>query len=268
MMDENFIIRFSQEELLFLLRRQNLPDLPGMGDHPWGEITEDSATRIMETTGRSLLARGAISIFQDGISIDKPVHAILAACAYPEQMVILNSIISDQSYQVSFSRVTEFDVIHTLPYPWIHQFEVFPMHGSDMGLNQVEEWLEPVSYGQISPEIIIEQNKLKEIYTLVSTDSAAAQTLLVENGLPAEVSKRFTGALKNLNVKIFVQCVYQLEPVISQNVFTIVSDANSCWLIFNEQIDSAFVKIIEADRSRLDTTIQLAYKPFENTKVS
>ena len=135
-----------------------------------------------------------------------------------------------------------------------------------MGFSQVMGWLEPNSGGQISSEFIVEQQKLQEVYALVSSDVALAQSLLVESGLPAEISAEFLDVLKKNTIKILVQAVSQLRPELRQKVFTVLVGALSCWIVTAGQSDNTIATIMQVDRSYLDAALLSAFTPFLSNK--
>jgi len=141
---EKIAIVFGQEELLYLLRTLGLPDLPGMGEKPWGEITRETSVLVLDAVGRSLFARGIVSFDGKGeIVIEKTVHAILTASVYARQIVLLTYAgQDDQVHQINYYRVPEFDVCQRVIMPWLYQFEL--QMRTDLGQQDVQGWTAPV----------------------------------------------------------------------------------------------------------------------------
>lgn len=253
--------RLSQEEVLYLLRSLGLPDLPGMGAQPWGHIPQDSALLVMETAGRGLVARGLVQVGEAQIFIDEALNQVLTASAYPLQMVVLTYSQDSAAVNRNYYRGKDYDIEHHLPYPWIHDFKTLSI--SDMGLGLVQKLVKEAKTGQASPVFLIHQAKLDEIRQAAASDVEFAAGHLTESGLPEALAGRFASALTAPQVKLLVQAVYQVREEVLQNVFTILSEASSSWLVSAGKAGDEQVQVMALDRPRLKKVIQTAFQPFQ-----
>lgn len=256
-------IFFSQEELLYLLRALNLPDLPGMGMQPWGHIPQEQVLLVMETAGRGLVARGIARFGNMQMEIDDDTATLLDACAYPRQMLTLTYDHNGTAIHQNFFRGKQFDIAHTLPYPWVHFFEVKKKKKTDMGLGLLQSLVENVPDNEkTSAVFLLQQSLLDEIRNLTVHDSASAIQQLIGAGLTEPLAQKFTNTLRAPKVKILLQAVYDFGEKVRQNVFSILADDDSCWLVSAGEPGNETVQVIQVDRKKLNEIIHATFASF------
>ena len=255
-------ITFSQEELIYLLRALNLPDLVGMGDRPWGHIPQENALLVMETVGRGLVARRIAQFGTAQMEIDADIAILLNECAYPLQMTVLIYNQGETAIHQNFFRGREYDVEHSLPFPWLHQFKVKPK--SDLGLDLIQSLVKDVSNGETGNVISVQQSRLDEIRQLAADDIAGASKQLLELGLTSAFAEKLANVLGSPKVKILVQAVYDLGKNIQQNVYSILADEVSCWLVIAGQPGSLTVQVMQVNRRKLNEIILATFQPIAN----
>ena len=255
-------ITFSQEELIYLLRSLNLPDLPGMGDHPWGHIPEENALLVMETVGRGLVARRIAQFGTAQMEIDADIARLLSECAYPRQMTVLIYNQGETAIHRSFFRGAKYDVEHFLPSPWLHQFKVKPK--SDMGLSLIQSLIKDAPNGETGNVISVQQSRLDEIRQLAADDIAGASQQLLELGLTSAFAEKLANVFGAPKIKILLQAVYDLGKNIQQNVFSILADEVSCWLVIAGQPGSSTIQVMQVNRKKLHEIILATFQPIAN----
>jgi len=253
-------IRFSQEELLYLLRALNLPDLVGMGERPWGHIPQENALLVMETVGRGLVARGIAKFGISQMDISSDIARLLSNCAYPRQMLALTYHLGNGATQRNFLRGREYDVEHALPYPWVHQFQVKTK--SDMGFGIVQSLTKDTPSGETSKAYSVPQDQLDKARQRATDDVEAAARLLLDLGLGDSHAKGFAAVLGAPETKVILQAVYDFGKTIRQNFYSILADKVSCWLVNARQPDSHLVEVMQVDRAKLDQIIFSTFQPF------
>lgn len=255
-------IQFSQEELLYLLRSLNLPDIPGMGERPWGHIPQEQALLVMETAGRGLVARGIVRFGKTQIEVDNAVAQLLRTMAYPVQMTVLTYSLNAQAIPHNFFRGKTFDVEHTLPYPWVHRLHMTPK--SDMGESFVQGLLKDVPGSGESPAFSVPQQVLTAIRQDALETSQASDTL-VEAGLPESMALSLIEVLTAPTSKVLVQAVYQLTEI-EQNMFSILANQDSCWVISAGKPGSPMTQVMQVGPQRLTAIVNNAFQPFKPVK--
>ncbi len=253
-------IRFSQEELLYLLRALNLPDLVGMGERPWGHIPQENALLVMETVGRGLVARGLAKFGIGQMDIESDIARLLSDCAYPRQMLALTYHTDNGAIQRNFLRGKDYNVEHSLPYPWVHHFKMKPK--SDMGLELVQSLTKGAPNGATSAVYPVPQDKLDETRQLATDDADAAARSLLDLGLDASHAKSFAAALGVPKTKILLQAVYDFGKTVRQNFYSILADDVSCWLVNAGQPANQTVQVMQVNRKKLNEIILATFQPF------
>lgn len=265
-MTKEFHLQFSQEELLYLLRSLGLPDLPGMGENPWGHIPNDQAVMVLETAGRGLVAREIVKVRGAQVIVDKRVVQVLSVSAYPQQMVILTYNRSGPAENHNFYRGKDYDIEHSLPYPWIHEFRTIPV--SDMGFGIIRKLVTKSKIFGATRSCIVQQAKLNEIRNISVQSVDLAAKRLEENGLPVAEAQQLARVLATPSLKLLVQAVYQLSGDIRQSMFSILSDVDSNWLIGADKPGGQLVQIMALDGAVFEKIISAAYQPFSKIGAS
>lgn len=135
-------LRLSTEELLFLLWLLNTPALPGMGETPFGNWTEQEIAAALASAERSLRARRFISKNGEGqIQMEQVVMALVGTCAVPEFSVVLTSEAPDTGRLVHYFHATQFMAVeHSNPEAGVHLFEALP--GAEAILKRLEKLIQ------------------------------------------------------------------------------------------------------------------------------
>lgn len=252
-------ITFSQEELIYMLRALNLPDLAGMGDYPWGHIPQEQALLVMETVGRGLVARRIACLAPTQMEIDSDVARLLSYCAYPRQMTVLIHDQDKSAIHRYYFRGRNYDVEHTLPNQWIHHFRIIKK--SDLGLGLTQSLIKDFPTSENSTVFPIQQVSLDGARRLAINDYSSAVILLNELGLTHPLDEKLAAVLNKPKTKIFLQTVYDFGKKIQQNVISVLADDTSCWVVITGKPADPIVQVMQVDSKKLNQIILAAFQP-------
>lgn len=243
------VMLFSQEELIYLLRTLSLPDLPGMGEKPWGHIPQDQALLVMETVGRGLVARQAIAFGEASMKVDENISHLLKTCAGPWQMLVLNYRLGNEAKSHNFFRGETFDVEHDLPHPWVHRFDI--IEKSDMGQALLQSLLENAPDCPDSAAFEIAQTDLNEVQQNAGNDPIQAAAILQSKGMPNAEAGRLASAFASPALKILVMAFWQMNPEAQGSVFSLLANHESTWLIKTGNAEDMITQVMQVSKSKL-----------------
>lgn len=127
-MPDALLLRFSQEELVYLLRALSIGSFPGLDIHPLGNLNADQQALALAIADRTLRAKGAVGWDgQENRHVDPIVAGMLRDCAQPTYSVLINLVQTGRlnaRYLYAFTRHAAIE--HYLPEPGIHQFLLIP----------------------------------------------------------------------------------------------------------------------------------------------
>ncbi len=254
-------VLFSQEELLYLLRTLHLPDLPGMGDRPWGHIPQEQVLLVMETVGRGLVARQSIEFGDFGMKVKDDIISILKTCAGPHQMMVMSYSQGDETKSRNFFRGDAFDIEHDLPHPWVHRFQITDR--SDMGLSLLQSLVKNASDGQSSAVFEISQTELDEIRQEAASNPQKAALALQSKGLTASEAGRLVDAFARPTLKVLAMAFWQLNPEAQGAVFSLLADNESTWLVRVGSPGEPIAQVMQVSRQKLHEFILPIFQSFE-----
>ena len=120
---DNISLSFSQEEVVLVLKLLGAESIPGVGQQPFGEVSEDVERHLLASAERTLRARAMISIEDDRINIDQVVVALIGTCAVPQYSWLVTRVLQEQPPENRFYHVSPSMFIeHTISGPGIHTF--------------------------------------------------------------------------------------------------------------------------------------------------
>jgi hypothetical protein len=257
-------LRLSQEELLFLVRLLNLPDLPGIGDKPWGEIDLDSAQRAYQAAGRGLLARNLTSINEDGdiISVDDSIKEVLTVSAYPDKMAAMQLDISeDLSDEIYYYNSADISIRHSFDEFKIHSFESHK--NTDMGFSEINRLMSFVKWDFASNIFEINQELFEQALQAAQTSKEECVKILEESGLDNSSIDHLSVVLANTEISIYLQLIYKLNPEIDQNKISFMWNFDSCWFMeYPVQAGEPIVRIRAIDHTQLKKISKTSFHHF------
>ena len=253
-------VELSQEELLFLLRKLQLPDLSGMGKQPWQGIPEEKSFEVMMEAGRSLLDREIQHLNDQELVIEPDVIALLEACAYPEKMVVINYRLGDRIGEICYCRRGDKEIKHTLPSARVHLFEL--VDDSDMGQGILQDLLIDRQLNKSSHVTTARHDDLNQVKDLTQGSMVKATEKICELGIEPEAADRLAMAFANSELKIRLQVYFDLKVPSKQTVISLFIRSDSCWMVTSSVAGSNALQVKEVTSEELNKVIQTLFYPF------
>lgn len=120
---DNVSLSFSQEEVVLILKLLGTDSIPGVGQHPFGDVAQDVEQHLLASAERTLRARAMISIDGELINIDQLVVALIGTCAVPRFSWLVTRTLPKQLPENRFYHITpSMFVEHIISGPGIHTF--------------------------------------------------------------------------------------------------------------------------------------------------
>lgn len=120
---DNISLSFSQEEVVLILKILGADTIPGVGQQPFGEVSEEVERHLLASAERTLRARAMIAIEDERINIDQTVVALIGTCAVPQLSWLVTRTVKNQLPENRFYHSTpSMFVEHTISGPGIHTF--------------------------------------------------------------------------------------------------------------------------------------------------
>src|SRR5215469_4375004 len=95
-MAEGAILRFANEEMIYLLRALHLTDFPGLDPEPLKELADSEKSLLMLIADHTLRARGLVHWRgQEQREVDPLITRILQECARPAYTLFVDAINAD-----------------------------------------------------------------------------------------------------------------------------------------------------------------------------
>lgn len=258
----NTSFKLTQPELLFLLRLLELPDLPGMGEKPWGELSVEQAEEHFRQAGLALQARGLVGVNdQQQPTADRGLIQALQCAAYPERMssAAWRSASGDVAQVHHYRRDQAHVRQHSLD--GTHAFDL--LDGSDMGLADMlalfesDHWQMPVGRVAVLPAAVYEQAA-----DLALKNPGKAEALLTEAGLAAEVAGALAGVFARGRRRANLRWVYQFAPERQMSAVTVWTSPESGWVVeTDDPSGSGQVRILGVDGPALRRLLTAAQAP-------
>lgn len=254
--------QLSQAELLFILRALNLPDLPGIGERPWGEVELEEAKQQFRTAGLALKARGWIWLDENSgqPSVEPSLQAIVSTCAYPNQMMaLIYNIIPSAPVEAYYYHRGELTVRHTWTEVLMHDFQ--STNDSDMGKAMLTALFENYFWTFESPISEIPFDVYEQVTKLTFIDPEKARRYLMGAGVAPDICALFINGVHDHKVQIQAQWVYQFTPRILQNSLVFFIGPSSCWLV-EKVFDRKIMRIKAVNSDSLHQLFQAAFGGF------
>lgn len=126
-MSEAVILRFAQEELVYLLRALRIQAIPGASATALGTLDADHIALAMANADRSLRARNAVLLEgPEQRKLDPVVAGLLRACVGARYTLLAEWLDGNTSGQRFLYSFADYAIVeHSVPDPDIHQFTAF-----------------------------------------------------------------------------------------------------------------------------------------------
>lgn len=230
---ENFYL--SQPELLFMLRLLELPDLPGMGEKPWGDITLDAAQEKFCNAGLALKEHGLVAVDENRHAmVNAKLQEVLEASTYPDRMMQFKyKKPGEDAMQISYYRRGASDVRHLQTGDHLHEFNL--SNQSDMGLQELVTFFGSFSCDFITPIYKISSQSFEEFIDGCENLSKSMENNLIEAGIPASVTAKMAQTFERSEIKAQIQWVYELNPDINYSSVFIWIEKSNCFVAETSQ---------------------------------
>lgn len=250
----------SREELVFALRSLGLPDLPGLGKQPLGDVDAPTAALLAEAARRALIARGMLQPTAGGeYGLDKNVQAALTLSTYPERMLTVSAVMGKtEAAREHFYRVPELTVHHYTPQHGIHAFDLDP--ASTCGLEGLLKLLDGTQAALQSDEYALIQERMDEAYNLAGQDAGAAAAALSKIGMPAAHAAALAGALAAPELRLSLQYVFQVRPDVDSASLTFLAGAGALWQVRTSSGQGQIVHLQAIPAAQAGTLVKEAHQ--------
>jgi len=225
-------LRFSHEELVVLLELQELPMIAGIGQNPFGYLTENIQTLLKQAALRSLLARNIVKINADGKStVDEHLSKILFFCAHPLKLITIiwqedGTIHTEYVYQVP-----ELSIVHAQVYPGVHELVLFESDNTPFTANLLER-LNCSADTLPAEQFTLSRRDFNHLHAMAeaSTESELKE-LLISLSIEEQIATRYTTSLISGGIKFLVEAVSTEGQDQTKQELTILATPQGCWLI-------------------------------------
>lgn len=264
-MSEALLVRFAQEELVYLLRALKIDTLPGLEANPLVNLDHDHQALALAVADRTLRARGSIS-WQNSEhrQVDAIVAGILHDCACPEYTVLVDTIGTDGlNLRALYTFGGRAIIEHVIPEPGIHQFMVFSslrdvltqLHGLIV-VEGKEKARSIVSY--------LSQEQLARAHE-VAPNSPDKAMLILTDTLPAEIAQDLasvlSGEVQIQHLALWVGTPKQFQNNEPETVLTIIQGVADLFLLWKEKKGTVQFEVISATVQQARQYIQRLLTP-------
>lgn len=268
---ESLTMAFSQEEVVYLLALIQVRFIPGLGEAPLGEATEDQVRGALAGAERALTARGLVSVSGDGRRlIQSYVMGLVGTCAYPAKSLLLNVEPGTSPAQAYYFHVgpEQLTVEHTVPQNGIHLFTAYEQAGD--GLARIASLLN-IDH-QAAPGG--DSGKLEERTLPIALDLIAAgalekaQQVLSQGGLDAATAAVLVSSLESLVARVDCLGVEHGSEPAKLTSYSLLVTAKGYWLLEpsgDEQGKILVIRPVAADALRALIGEQLTVPPDTKT---
>jgi hypothetical protein len=264
-MSDAILLRFAQEELVYLLRALSIATLPGMDSKPLGDLDADHQALALAVADRTLRARGSVKWdSQEERHVDPIVAGTLRDCAQPRYSLLIDIVRTDRvdlRYLYAFTRHAAIE--HCIPKPGIHQFVVVAAPNEVTAhintMLAIDETLQ--SSGEAGR---ISQQRLEAARAGASTDVEEAARLLASE-LAGEAANGLAAALNAPQVVEHL-ALWPGMPSESDNrepgsTLTIVQGSTNLYLLWKEKPGASDVEVIPATSAEARQYVEKLLSP-------
>lgn len=247
-MSEGALLRFANEEMIYLLRALHLTNFPGLDPEPLKELADSEKSLLMLTTDHTLRARGLIHWRgQTEREVDPLITRILQECARPAYTLFVDALDTEAAAtQFLYIFGSEVIVEQSESEPQVQQYLIMPSREG------VQQRLQMLLDGQQTeaaalPDGRISQNLWMEALTTART---GGRTVKIWPGasLPEQTATALAEALRDFR-RIRYLALWKQTPTSEQPyphaALTIVASQRYLILLWLEPGDSS-LRVISA----------------------
>jgi hypothetical protein len=257
-------IALNREELYVVMHLLKAEQLPGFA-LDWLQITKDGnipgdIRRTLEVATNDLVARGYIGPVKRPVGMEpvvldmpSPVVALVGACAFSEYTGVLSLRRTPDGPRVIYLHgLRELGVIHSMPYPDVHQFEAVEERRMIEALEELLQLhAQPACELASGAALAADVEQARDLAAGGNVDEAAA--ILARGGLSVETAQAFARGLQKASIiGTVLMSVRTTNNQLSQRVWGIVVTPEICFLLGNSDSTTLtfYVRAIAADTLR------------------
>lgn len=261
---DNVSFVLTSEELFYGLRMAELPNIPGLGVKPFGDIEEDVLEKIMEFSFRVLIARQLLIPAKDkGFRLDKVLSATLAVCAEPEKMVVLMFAREQEPGKtIYFYSSASLDVRHDILFSGMHQFQTDA--DVDLGKDAVLGVLNDQE-GNLNEEFTgasycVNNEKFENARDIASDSVEEATNVLAELGLSQNNAADLAGIFAQPDFRFTMQYLYRSDDNPNHKVVSVISKGDAWWIVTAETPSNETLVVEKTKKSSVIEIVSEAYR--------
>ncbi len=211
-MDTNasIFLKFSQEELCYLMSLMQTGTLPGMGEDPLSRYSEAERPAILRAGFNSLQARGMLQydVPSKKVSLDTLLLAIISTCSNPQATLYISRIPVDAPPTiVYYHQKKQFFVGHLMETGQIHGMKAF-FDADTAHIAIASEIFTTPQPPANSISIEISEESFNAILRLVADDNLTeALEASKKAGLGAEISAKLVECLQTMSANSMLATV-------------------------------------------------------------
>ncbi len=202
-----YSVRLGQEELIVLLGILRASTIPGLGENPLGDMSEEMVKVALGAGERSLRARGliAVDMGESKIKVDPLTLALIGTCVYPQYTISLTVLEKNGALDAAYYHGRDgFLVEHSFPEAGINGFRTAE------NSRQMEERLINRLKLNESPEppgkpLRIPLSGMEEARELAAKgERGALERTIKKKGMKQDDARKVTSIFEDSNRSIFL----------------------------------------------------------------
>ncbi|HTK09388.1 MAG TPA: hypothetical protein VL485_19615 [Ktedonobacteraceae bacterium] len=244
-MSNSVLLRFANEEMIYLLRALQITDFPGLDPEPLKNMADSEKSLLMMAADHALRARGLIRWQgETEREVDPFVARVLLACARPRYTLFIDMRDSQLLHIFGPETIVE----QCEPEPQVQQYlvmaswEDFSTRLQSLLTHKYGNGSVPLPGGQISRDLWV------EALSVAQTDSAWANALL-NRSLPPQTANALLAILHDPQ-QIQYLALWKQTPAAGQSApiaaLTIVVGHNQLILLHQDSPDTPLLEVIPA----------------------
>jgi len=267
-MSDVLLLRFAQEELVYLLRALSIGSFPGLEVQPLGNLNADQQALALAIADRTLRAKGAVGYAgQENRHIDPIVAGMVRDLAQPTYSVLVNLLRPNGlnlRYLYAFTRHAAIE--HYMPEPGIHQFLLIPEPVAVLSHMNTLLAIEAVPL----PADVVRETERLSVERLESARANASTnlnkaTMLLSADLACETARELATALATPK-QIGHLALWHGAPDETKNstpdtTLTIIQGETTLFLLWKDSAQATHVEVIAATMPQVEQYVEKLLSP-------
>lgn len=267
-MTDALLLRFAQEELVYLLRALSIASFPGLEVQPLGKLNADQQALALAIADRTLRAKGTVGYDgQENRHVDPIIAGMVRDLAQPTYSVLVNLLRPgglNLRYLYAFTRHAAIE--HSMPEPGIHQFLLIPKPVDILAhihtLLALEEVAQPADVVREIEHLSIE--RLEAARANASTNLNKA-TMLLSADLARETARELAAALAT-SIRVSHLALWHDAPDATRSstpdtTLTIIQGDTTLFLLWKDSAQASQVDVIAATMLQVEPYVEKLLSP-------